>query len=460
MSAQTPPSNLSALVNQGDLRAPDPVNKTTVLSVLKSGGTRVLVLPFSAVLGVLCTRLIIVHFGQDTYAQYGLLVAIGAMLPFGDLGMSAAIMNAVGASKRPAEDDHVRRVLITSIRVLLCAGTVLLLVDIVITATGLWPTLMGESLIPGTGPVAAAAVLGLIAVTMPIAFGQRVLTGLGKNHLTVALFGLQTPVVLVALLCIIHFDWGSGSYLPVIPYLVVFSLSIAATFVAARMIHPTIGSALRDVPRVRSVNGGQVLNVAWPMLIQMIALPIAMQSDRLILSHVSKTSNLAEYNLASQMYLPVWQVVTAAGVALWPIFARARAEGTSRRNSPMPLSLGFAGAAAAVCLFISVISPWLATVASDGEIKISRGLLIAFSVFMVCQAAKYPLGMFMTDAPGLRYQAFMVLCMLPINLGISIVLAKKLGAVGPIIGSTIGVFFFQVCANFFYVRRNLQKMPV
>ena len=79
---------------------------------------------------------------------------------------------------------------------------------------------------------------------------------------------------------------------------------------------------------------------------------------------------------------------------------------------------------------------------------------------MVCQAAKYPLGMFMTDAPGLRYQAFMVLCMLPINLGISIVLAKKLGAVGPIIGSTIGVFFFQVCANFFYVRRNLQKMPV
>jgi O-antigen/teichoic acid export membrane protein len=344
--------------------------------------------------------------------------------------------------------------------VLLCAGTVLLLVDIVITATGLWPTLMGESLIPGTGPVAAAAVLGLIAVTMPIAFGQRVLTGLGKNHLSVALFGLQTPVVLVALLCIIRFDWGSGSYLPVIPYLVVFSLSIAATFVAARMIHPTIGSAFRDVPRVRSVSGGRVLNVAWPMLIQMIALPIAMQSDRLILSHVSTTSNLAEYNLASQMYLPVWQVVTAAGVALWPIFARARAEGTSRRNSPMPLSLGFAGAAAAVCLFIAVISPWLATVASDGEIKISRGLLLAFSVFMVCQAAKYPLGMFMTDAPGLRYQAFMVLCMLPINLGISIVLAKKLGAVGPIIGSTIGVFLFQVCANFFYVRRNLQKMTV
>jgi O-antigen/teichoic acid export membrane protein len=431
--------------------------RSTVASVLRSAGVRILVLPVSAGLGVVCTRLIIQNFGKATYAQYGLLVAIGALLPFADLGMSAAIMNSVGGSDRPSQDDHVRKVLITSIRVLLCSAGVLLFVDLIITAGGLWPTIMGDGLLPGSGPAAAAGVLAVIAITLPVAFGQRVLTGVGKNHVTIALLGLQTPVVLCFLVFIIHFDLTAGSYLPVIPYVVALVLSICATVWAARLISPAIGTALKQVPRFRTVKGGKVLDVAWPMLVQLIAVPLAMQSDRLVLSHVSTSTNLAEYNLASQMYLPVWQVVTAAGVALWPIFARARARGNRTSQSPLPLSLGFAAAAAAVCLFISLISPWLAGIASNDEIRINLGLLVAFSVFMVCQAAKYPLGMFLTDAPGLRYQAFMIVIMVPVNLGISIALASRLGAVGPIIGSTVGVFFFELVANYLYVRRVLAR---
>jgi O-antigen/teichoic acid export membrane protein len=439
----------------------DPIDTSrpsTVRSVLKSAGTRILVLPFSAVLGVAVTRLIIQNFGRANYAQYGLLVALGSLLPFADLGMSAAIMNAVGASDRPNHDDHVRRVLITSVRVLLCSAAVILAVDLVISANGLWPTIMGDGL-QEQGPMVAAAVLGLIAITLPVAFVQRVLTGLGKNHVTIALLGLQTPVVLTVVLCMVHFGVGNGSFLAAIPYSVELVLSIAATWWAARLIHPAIGAALRQVPRWRKVKGGKVMDVAWPMLIQMVALPVAMQSDRLVLSHVTTSANLAEYNLAAQMYLPVWQVVTAAGVALWPIFARARARGTQRSNSPMHLSGGFATAAAGVCLLISFVSPWLAQLASNGEITVSKGLLVAFSIFMVCQAAKYPLGMFMTDAAGLRFQAVMILIMVPINLGISIVLAQRLGPAGPIIGSTVGVFFFQLVANFFYVRAVLRRAP-
>jgi predicted tellurium resistance membrane protein TerC len=84
-------------------------------------------------------------------------------------------------------------------------------------------------------------------------------------------------------------------------------------------------------------------------------------------------------------------------------------------------------------------------------------LLVAFSVFMICQAAKYPLGMWMTDAPGLRYQAAMIVISVPINLGLSILLASRLGAAGPVIGSTIGVFFFQVVANWLYVRWAMRR---
>lgn len=428
----------------------------TIKTVLKSAGVRVLVLPVSAVLGVICTRLIFQNFGSETYAQYGLLVAIGAMLPFADLGMSAAIMNAVGASGDPAKDPHVRKVLITSVRVLIVSALVLLVIDGLISLTGAWPAIMGEGLLPRSGPIAAAGVLALIAITLPVAFGQRVLTGLGKNHVTIAILGLQTPFVLVALLLIIHFDWEIGEYLPIVPYIVAFGISIIAMLLAAHLIRPVVWQALRDVPKFRSVRGGKVFDVAWPTLIQMIALPLAMQTDRLVLSHVSDSYNLSRYNLGSQMYIPVWQVVTAAGMALWPVYARARATGESKKNSPIPLAFGFGAAAAAVCLGISAVAPWLADVASDGEIELSRGLMVAFSIFMIIQAIKFPLGMFMTDAPGLRYQAFMVIAMVPVNLGLSILLAQRLGAIGPVIGSAIGVFIFQLLANWWYVRRALR----
>ncbi|HEY8524538.1 MAG TPA: oligosaccharide flippase family protein [Acidimicrobiales bacterium] len=426
-------------------------------SVARSAGVRVLVLPVSAVLGVVNTRLIVENYGRDAFAQYGLLVALGTLLPFADLGMSAAIMNAIGASERPSRDDHVRRVLVTSIRVLVCSAAVIVAVSALISAAGLWPELMGEGLLPGSGPVAAALCLAIIGITLPAAIGQRVLSGLGRNHVTIAIQGLQTPVVMVVLLVLVALEAGDGTYLAVVPYTVTFVISVAATVVAARLVRPQIGRALRGAPRLRTVRGAKVFDVAVPMLVQMIALPVAMQSDRLVLSHVAGSADLARYNLAAQMYLPVWQVVSAAGVALWPIFARARARGEPGAQSPMTLAAGFGAAGAAACVAISLGSGWLANLASSGEIEIPVSVLVAFSVFMVCQAAKYPLGMFMTDAAGLRYQAVMILIMLPVNLGLSIVLTAWWGTVGPVIGSAVGVLLFQVVANWLYVRRALAR---
>jgi O-antigen/teichoic acid export membrane protein len=436
-----------------------PPKSSTWVSVRRSAGTRILVLPISAILGIVNTRLIIDNFGSAAFAQYGLLVGIGSLIPFADLGVSAALMNAVAAAEDPPHDENVRRVLTTAIRVLLGSATVIVAVSLIITANGWWPTLLGAGLLPHTGPTAAALCAAMIGISMPAGIGQRIWTGLGRNHVSIAILGLQTPVVLICLLGIVTFHTG-GSYLPVIPYVVTFAISVVSTYLAGRRIGPAFTGAVRDAPRLRSVRGGKVLDVAWPMLIQMIALPIAMQTDRLILSHVSDLKNLAEYNLASQMYLPVWQVVSSAGIALWPIFAKARAGGRRNDVSPLRMSLGFGGAAAAVCLLISLLAPWLAARASGGQIHINVGLMVAFSIFMVFQATKYPLGMYMTDAAGLRYQALMIVLLLPVNLGLSWYLAIKIGAVGPVIGSAVGVFCCQVVANWVYVRRHLNAQVI
>lgn len=436
----------------------EPGKQSAWRSAGRSAGVQIVALPLTAVLGIITTRLIVSDFGTDAYAQFGLLIAIGSLLPFADLGISAAIMNTVGGSDRPEKDPEVLRVLITSIRVLTCSGLIIVAVALTFSVTGIWPWLLGDGLIKGSGPIAAALCLSLIGIALPAGFGQRVLTALGKNHLMIAIVSLQTPLVLVAILIMIKFmDGAGGAYLPVLPYAMALLLAIVAAVIAARMIKPQIGAALRAAPRIRSVKGGKVFDVAWPMLIQSIALPIAMQSDRLVLSHVSDSANLATYNLASQLFVPVWRVVAASGAALWPIFALARAKKNIRSHSPLPIAAGFAAAATGACVAISLVSPWLARVASGGEITIPTSMLIAFSAFMICQAIQYPLGTFLTDAAGLRYQAFLIVLMVPFNLVISILLGQRYGAIGPVIGSAAAAFIFQTIGNLAYVQRRLRS---
>lgn len=414
------------------------------------------ILPISAMLGIVSTRLIVQNFGPAAYAQYGLLIGIAGLLPFADLGISAAVMNAVGKSDDPKADPHVRAVLISSIRIAVVSAFVVAFVSIGISVLGAWPTLLGNGLIPGRGSLAAALCLVLIGAGIPFGIGQRILSATGRNHVTILLLGLQTPVVLITVLVMVQFKLPGGPFLAVVPYLVTLVLSICCAVVAGRKISPQLGASIRDAMRLRTVRGGRIFDVAWPMLIQMIALPVAMQTDRLILSHVSTVDSLAQYNLAFQMYNPVWQVTNAAGVALWPIFARARATNDTSQ-SPTRIALAFGGVGLFCCLCISLVARPLARIASDGQISVSLLMMLAFSLLMVCQAAKYPLGMYMTDARGLRFQAWAIVAMVPLNLGLSWILALWIGAPGPVLGSFVGVLVCQVLANAYYVRRDLRR---
>ncbi|MHA3703898.1 lipopolysaccharide biosynthesis protein [Jatrophihabitans sp. YIM 134969] len=439
------------------LRRPGAGGNAAVRGVLRSGGARLAVLPVSAVLGIVCTRLIIDHYGTAAYAQYTLLVGIINVLPFADLGMSAAIMNAVASSRDPAHDPAVHRVLLTSIRVLFASMAVFLVAALAFLFSDVWPGVLGDGLLPVSGPVAATLCLVVIGISLPVGFGQRILSGLGRNHVTVILLGLQTPVMLVVLLLMTSLDLPGGAYLAVIAYLVTFVISAVTCWTAARRITPAVGTALHDVPRLRTERGAEVMSTAWPTLVQLMALPIALQTDRIVLSHVTSLDQLAQYSLASQMFTPVGAVVAAAGFALWPVFAKARAQG-GRTASPQKLSLAFGATAALVCLLIALVSPWLARAASGGEISLSIPLILAFGAFMVGQALKNPLGMYMTAPEGLRFQAWIILfALVPANLALSIVLAHAIGAPGPVIASAVTVLLCQVLPNWWWVRRDQRR---
>lgn len=421
--------------------------------VAGNAATKIVVLLASGLVAVLTTRLIIQHFGIAAYAQYGLLVSMAAWVPFADLGMSAAIMNAVGGSKDPQHDPFVRRVLTSALRVLLCSAGVLAVIGLVLWATGAWPTVLGGGLLGGGAVVATVCTL-VFALTVPLGIGPRLLTGLGLNHVQIRIQAVAAPFMLVSVLLLIAVD-ANGRWLAAFSFLggsVVAGLSLA---VAARRIGSVLRRAMADVPRRRTVPGARTMDVAWPMLAQMIALPIAMQTDRVLLSHLSTITALAQYNLAAQLFGMIVQTVTAAGLALWPWFARARREG--RVRSPMRLSLGFTVGGLVAALLLAAVLPWAVPLLSDGALHLGAWLVAGFVALTTLQAAKYPLGMYMTDAPGLRFQVPPILVLVPVNVAISWALIGPLGAAGPVWGSVVAVAAFQILPNLWYVRRDLRR---
>lgn len=425
-------------------------------SVGKSTAAQVAVTVSSGVLGLISARLIISHFGVATYEQYGLLASLPSLIPFADLGIAAIIVNTVAGSATPRTDPEVHRVITSSLRLLLLSGFVIAAMAVLLLATGSWPTVLGEALLP-QGPMVATACVLLLAARVPVAIAQRLLIALGRNHIHAGTQLLIAPVVILGIVVAVATGWPGGEWLPIFTYVGGLLAAALGLALAAKALQPQVWRAICDVPRRRQVPGVSVFRTTWPMLVQMVALPIALQSGRVVLSHRGATGELAAFNLASQLFTVVVTATAMAGTALWPWFAQARGRGG--RQSPWVATAIFSVVGLATAGLLALISPWAVELVSHGKISLSPLLVGSFVLYLVLQAAKYPTGMYMTDQAGLRFQIAPIIVMIPVTVGISWWLAPSLGASAPVLASALAVLLCQLLPNAWWVRRDLRTMP-
>lgn len=424
------------------------------MTIGSTAGLKVLVMGVGGVLGMVNTKLILSHFGKPAYAQYGLLASLPSLLPFASLGMAAVVMNAVAEADDPRDDAGMNRTLTTALRYLVVSALVIIAIGLVPTLLGAWPTLLGKGLLPGGG-MTTFWCLAVFAVTLPMTIFPRMVIALGRPQAQVLSQIVVAPFMLASISFLALTHLPAGNAIAVLTY-VANALSAAICMVLAwRLVGPRFRTILTDVPRTRAVPNADIMGLAWPQLLQMMALPLAMQTDRLLLSHLTDDDALAQYNMASQFFQMVVQTITAAGVSLWPLYAKARNEG--RIMKPWKTTWIFTGigvaAGGALALVIPFVSRWL----SDGQIHLSWWLIGGFVAYVASQAANYPLGMYMTDEKGLKFQVLPIVIMVPINLAISWWLTLRIGAGGPILGSAISAFLCQVVTNVYYIRRDIAE---
>jgi O-antigen/teichoic acid export membrane protein len=198
----------------------------------------------------------------------------------------------------------------------------------------------------------------------------------------------------------------------------------------------------------------EIRHTALPMMLITVGLPVALQTDRLVLSHVSTRTELSHYAIVAMLYVPAWSIISSAGMSLWPKFA-----GMGRRtDEERVLSYqrafrvfafaGGAGGVALVALGPIVTRQWAG---SDGG---RWTLWCAFGILLWVQAAHLPGGMFLTQPSGLRFQAICVTTMCVVNVPVSVALAQPFGAVGPVLASAITILGFQLLTARRYILRR------
>jgi O-antigen/teichoic acid export membrane protein len=416
---------------------------TTGRTLVLTAGYRAAALAVSFLATIVATRIILNRAGVGGYGAIATVAALPMLLPFADLGVGAAIVNATSDYGQHGDRTKLLDTSAAGVRLLAAAGSFVIALDVCLLAFGAWPHLLGggSSAVPGLD-VAAAAVIAGFGLALPSSVGYRMLQGQGRTDLT-SLFQIAVP--LISTIGIVGFDLAN---LPIAFF------AVCATGASCIVSYTAMLFGIRRLgltPRVIilhhvSVHGtySRVTRLGSSAFVVTLGLAAAFQADRLILSHRSTSGQLAIYSIAAQIYVSVWSIVAMTGQNMWPHYRQARVRGQLTSRTFLGHVVVAAALGSALGLLVMVLGAPVAALLTGGRVQLSFTLLLTVSALLVVQATHLPAGMLLTDEQGLRRQAAIVSIMTAANLTLSWALSPSMGAVGPLLSSLITVGCFQL----------------
>lgn len=432
----------------GDTRA-EPGDKSSLKSIagvlFAAGGARMLVLPITGLCNLAIARLVTNAVGVDQFGVVMLVATLCQLLMFADLGTGAAVASSRAQLDQSDDPDVFRGTVLAAVRTTLLSGVAIGFGAALLGAVGAWPHILGiaHSNLASSLNISAIFALSAFAVALPFSVGEALLRGSGRLHEAIVLQGIAPPAALLLTVVFQHFGAPALAYSLVLP----IGALIAAICCATRawlLDRAAVRGLLGKLLQPRRFPGAPIAATAVPMFIVMVGLPIALNSDRVVIAHQLDEVSLANYSYASQLYLPLWSIASNAAVALWPRFAKQESDMTKVRRGWLAgvAMLSALGLAMAACfmLFARFLIGWM----SGGQATPPSSLLVAFALLLFVQAAHVGTGIFLIAPAMLRFQAICVVALVLTNLPLSWVLAPHLGVAGPVYASAVTVLLCQL----------------
>ncbi|MET8398209.1 hypothetical protein [Streptomyces sp900116325] len=395
---------------------------------------RAAALPVSGFCALYSGHTIVGTLGVSDYALFALIVTLPALLPIGDLGVGAALIDAVEADCGSSGDrGRIERTIASGARFLMCAGILIAAGGLALIGTGAQAALLGATSAPDARACVAAAAV-LIGCSMPLALGSASLIALRRAYVAAL---LQAGGNLLALgLVLLSAALGAPTYCFVMAgFLGQCVAGLAGLIIAGRILRMPV---LRIV--VTSLRPGwvgtRIVHLAGPVTLINATTACAYGTDRLVLSHAADATAVAVYSAGAQLYTPAWALVNAAAVPLWNLFVRQRRDSIMVPKAELArLSFWFGSGALLVGVGLVTVGPSVTGWMTHGGAGASGGLMAAFAALLLAHAIVSPVTMWLTQPAALRFLAIRYVFMALASLALSVPLAWAVGPAGPVIAS-------------------------
>jgi O-antigen/teichoic acid export membrane protein len=396
----------------------------------------------TGIISLVTAHVLIVNQGPHAYAVTMMIATFILMIPAADLGVGAVLINTF-ADWQGGRSDERATMLAACVKLLSVSCLVIVSIAVAGAALGLWARILGvRQAGVWVANLSLALVLVIFAISVVLGLSQRILVGTGHTALLV-LFQAIAPAV--TLMCVLV---GVARHVP--DYLVAVAWPIGTVVVSVICIWKLVRAKYLPWEQFVSeltqwsTSVKRVLTIALPMVVVMVALPLAQQSGRVILSHRSDTDQLAVFTVLSSLYLPLVSVLSAIGQSMWHRFALVGRKSESIGREFWSAEITLVGVGAGAALALAILGRPIVSLVSEGLISVSVADLLSFGILLVCLACQLPMGMLLTDAGGLRAQAVSSIALALVTLSLAWFLAAALGAKGVPLAMAAGIAVCQI----------------
>jgi O-antigen/teichoic acid export membrane protein len=423
-------------------------------ALLLGPGYRILGTPVVAALGLANTAIIVRETGADVFGLVSLIATITLLFPFADLGIGATVLSASAQFSDPGRKTHAANVIRRAYHALAgVAGGVIVLALAVMALDG-WAVLVGFSSGPDDRWAITVAAC-IFALTIPGGLGLRILVGIERLPLAI-LVTLSCPAFALGVTGVLYMIGATGIW---------YAVSALGGLLLGEIVGTVLGLRLSGLgwsafARVtRHHGGGRLLAGTMWLFIVGVGAPVGLQTGRILLAHLSAPMQLSQYALMAQMYGVLWQPLSVASVAFWPVFVRRRSAKENTVKMWWQVTAIFGGIAIVATLILVLVAPPAANVLAGGRISVSAWLALAFGGLLVAQALHLPASVLLTRPTEARWQAVWSLLMAAVSIGLGVAAAAQFGAVGVVLASALAIIAAQVVPDLLWVPRLVRRRP-
>ena len=397
------------------------------------------------------------YLGGERYGIWMVLTSFIAMMAFADLGIGNGVVNAISEAYGKDDRELAREYVTSALVLLLAVGGTLALAGAIAYPFIPWTRLFNVKSLPvaSEGSRALLVLFYWFVVNIPLAVITRVQSGLQKAYWSQIVSALGNILSLLGLFLVIA-KHGSLAWL-------VFASTfgtILATILNGWLLfkkHPWLIPAWHAY---RGYRAKRLLKLGILFFVLQVAAALGYTSDNIVIAQVLGAAAVATYAVPQKLFSFVSLIVSMGTTPLWPAYGEAMARGDAawmRRAFWVSLRAALAFSIP-ISTVLALAGPWLLRVMMGKSLHAPLSLLIVLGLWGIVVSASQPMGMLLNGAGVLKEQAIIATVASVSNLGLSIVLTRRLGVIGVCLGSLVTQLVIAFPAYFFLIRRFFRRL--